>query len=125
MCRWRTRAVLLAAVFSAGLWALAGSAAGAPPALRLDYQRPDSLANACPDASSFRNLVIARLGYDPFESHVAGGSHDEVHVALVQRGRRVEASALLVRGGRAMGSPRALEGSVLECESVVSALATT
>src|SRR5580658_6794942 len=126
MCPWRVRAGVFAA-FATTWCTLAEPAKAEPATIRLDYERPDTLADACPDAASFRNLVVARLGYDPFDPRppVEGGAGDEVRVVLTPHNRRVQAEALLVRAGRPARSARALEGSLGECESVVAALATT
>lgn len=43
------------------------TAAAEPARVTLTYARKDTTAATCPDEPTFRNLVIARLGYDPFE----------------------------------------------------------
>lgn len=42
-------------------------AAAEPARVSLTYVRKDAAANGCPDEPTFRTLVIARLGYDPFD----------------------------------------------------------
>jgi hypothetical protein len=126
MRRSFVRAGLFAAFATLGC-TLARPAAADPVSLRLDYDLPASLVEACPNASSFRNLVAARLGYDPFEPHPAmgGAVQDAVRVTLFSHDHHVQADALLVRQGRPTRPARALEGSLSECEALVSALATT
>lgn len=87
----------------------------------LDFDRAQALAATCPDESSFRKLVIARLGYDPFVQD----AHDRVRVSLTARGTRVAASIVLLREGHAAPAPRIVEGAPSECESLLAALATT
>jgi hypothetical protein len=99
----------------------AGAAEG--PLFSLDYRKPAALAEACPDDASFRNLVTARLGYDPFAANLDAPNRIRVELNLAHG--RVAASATLTREGQAARSARALEGAPSECEAVVAALATT
>ena len=46
---------------------LSEAAAAEPARVTLTYARKDSAAATCPDEPTFRNLVVARLGYDPFD----------------------------------------------------------
>jgi hypothetical protein len=67
----------------------------APPervTARLEYVRDDAAATECPDEATFRTLVQARLGYDPFDD---GGSL-ALRVDLRSRAREIAASLLLV-----------------------------
>jgi hypothetical protein len=88
----------------------------------LDYARAVPLEGTCPDESSFRNLVVARLGYDPF-----GGDDtpDRIHVVLTLDHGHVAASAALQRAGQSGRAPRTLEGGPGDCEAMVAALATS
>jgi len=56
----------LAVVAISAAWA--SWAAAEPARVNLTYVRKDAAAASCPDESTFRALVAARLGYDPFES---------------------------------------------------------
>jgi len=38
-----------------------------PARVTLTYERKDTAATSCPDEATFRTLVLARLGYDPFD----------------------------------------------------------
>jgi hypothetical protein len=131
----RTRAVsraffrwfAIGVICAGSLWSFRASALD-PPAIALDYARAPTLADACPDESSFRNLVIARLGYDPFLASAANANddlRDRVHVELTANHGRVDAAASLTRNGQSPHASRALVGATSECESIVSALATT
>ncbi len=80
-----------------------------------------SNAPRCPDEASFRNLVTARLGYDPFEP---GGLH-EASVEITREAGRLRARARVRRRGQAEPGARELTGALDACEALVSALATT
>lgn len=60
--------------------------------VRLEYVRDDAAATQCPDEATFRTLVQARLGYDPFDE---GGSL-ALRVDLGWRAREIAGSLLLV-----------------------------
>lgn len=57
----------------AGLMAVVGAlavgevASAQPKSVSLGYERADTAATTCPDEATFRKLVLARLGYDPFD----------------------------------------------------------
>src|SRR5579859_6656110 len=61
--------------------------------LRLTYAAPEDAG--CPDEASFRNLVAARLGYDPF----VPDSPDVVSVSLQRDHRTLRGRAEVVRPG--------------------------
>ena len=124
MCPWCAQSALIVA------WAMTSIASAAEAAdtssLRLDYRLPESLAGACPSASSFRDLVVARLGYDPFTTPSPDrAAQGEMRVVFTAHDRRVQVEALLARPGRPLPAPRVLEGSERECDSLVAAIATT
>jgi hypothetical protein len=75
----------------------------------------------CPDEASFRNLVAARLGYDPF----ADGADDRVDVEIVAGGRQLRGRAAVLRGGQKATGGREIVGLPRECEALAAALATT
>ncbi|MFO0618998.1 MAG: hypothetical protein U0414_40795 [Polyangiaceae bacterium] len=59
------------AVFA--ILATASEAARAEPAgVTLSYDRKDAAQTTCPDEATFRTIVIARLGYDPFGASTSG-----------------------------------------------------
>jgi hypothetical protein len=84
---------------------------------RLSYVANES---GCPDETSFRNLVGARLGYDPFE---AGGVVN-VRVEIVKGRGRLQGHAEVTRGDSPPGS-RDLSGELDRCEPLATAIATT
>jgi hypothetical protein len=88
-------------------------------ALRLIYATP--IDTTCPDEASFRNLVAARLGYDPF----ATASPDEVHVELTRDHGRLRGRIEITRAGQTSSSARELVGDQDKCEALGAALATT
>jgi hypothetical protein len=93
--------------------------AGEPGGLRLTYATPDDAR--CPDEASFRNLVAARLGHDPF---VATGP-DAVRVAVARDRGRLHGRVEVTRSGQAPSSARELSGEADKCEALAAALATT
>src|SRR5690348_14896707 len=42
-------------------------AAAEPARVNMTYVRKDAAVTDCPDEATFRTLVVARLGYDPFD----------------------------------------------------------
>ncbi|WP_394825191.1 hypothetical protein [Pendulispora albinea] len=122
--------IAVAAVFAGpSAFAADGPDAAEHETARLVYQAPD--APVCPDESSFRNLVAARLGYDPFRPD---GRH-AVTVKLQKERGRIRARAEVRRAGPAQGSGRepggapqaagARELAGEACEPLAAALATT
>ena len=59
--------VLLGTTAFAAIASCAGNSAAEHASVTLSYARQDS-ATSCPDEATFRSLVAARLGYDPFDS---------------------------------------------------------
>jgi hypothetical protein len=87
--------------------------------LQLTYRAPDDAS--CPDEASFRNLVAARLGYDPFSPDSPGG----VRVELARDRRMLRGRIEVDRPGDPAPNARALSGKEGDCEALVLALATT
>lgn len=87
---------------------------------RLAYTTPADVPG-CPDEASFRNLVAARLGYDPF---VVDGRHDAAVSIAKQHGKLV-ARARVTRQGQTEPGVRELGGTPDQCEALTQALATT
>jgi hypothetical protein len=87
---------------------------------RLAYTTPAEVPG-CPDEASFRNLVAARLGYDPF---VPEGRHDAA-VAIEKHHGKLVARARVTRQGQTEPGVRELGGTPDQCEALAQALATT
>jgi hypothetical protein len=120
----RVRRRFVACAIAIAAFAIPAIAAADGPLVALDYERAPALVDSCPDESSFRNLVVARLGADPFTA-LGSDAEDRVHVSLSLLRGRVQADAALLRRGQPPRAPRALEGAPRECEAIVTALATT
>jgi hypothetical protein len=103
------------------LGARCGTAAAADKqSLTLGYVAPTDLD--CPDASSFENLVAARLGYDPF----VATSPDSVRVEITKDKGRLRGRATIQRAGAREQPPaRELVGELTKCEALGAALATS
>jgi hypothetical protein len=84
----------------------------------LSYSVP--AGSSCPDEASFRNLVAARLGYDPF---VNGGKH-ATSVEFSLHGRQMRGRAVVTRFGSTVPGIRELNVNPDECMSLAAALAT-
>ncbi len=74
----------------------------------------------CPDEASFRNLVIARLGYDPFQA----GARVKVTVDVSKQSDKLVGRAVIDRGQASSGT-RVLSGEIDRCEALATAIATT
>jgi hypothetical protein len=90
-----------------------------PARLSLTYRGPEDAG--CPDEASFRNLVAARLGYDPFVPE----SPDAVRVELTRDRHRMRAHVEVARQGQGAPLARDLSGDADKCEALAGALATT
>src|ERR1700722_15263362 len=90
-----------------------GARADERPSVVLHYNvaRADA---SCPDEASFRNLVAARLGYEPF----ATGAPDRVDVEIARSGAGLRGRASVERrDGRTPGA-REISGRPHECEAL-------
>jgi hypothetical protein len=87
--------------------------------LVLDYRAPDTAG--CPDEGSFRHLVAARLGYDPFVP--VGPS--VVHVSVTRDHHTLRGRIAIARPGQLPSTPRDLAGQSDQCAALGEALATT
>jgi hypothetical protein len=85
--------------------------------VRLEYVRDDAAASECPDEATFRTLVQARLGYDPFDE---GGSL-ALRVDLRSRSREIAGSLLLVGESGEKRTERTLRHT--DCFELVSSVA--
>jgi hypothetical protein len=83
----------------------------------LTYRPHDT---GCADASSFRHLVAARLGFDPFER----GASDHVLVDLAMRAGRLQGRVEITRAP-GPARIRTLTVDSGECDALAAALATT
>ena len=84
---------------------------------QIAYVAPES---GCPDEASFRNLVAARLGYDPFEATSA----TRVLVEIKKHRGKLQGHAAIIRGDSPAGS-RDLDGELDRCEPLATAIATS
>lgn len=116
--RGRPCASLAVALFASTI--AASAAAQDQETARLVYVVPAGLAG-CPEEASFRDLVAARLGYDPFQS---AGKH-AASVEVARASGRLHARARVQRQGQANPGTRELAGALDQCEALVTALATT
>ena len=114
----------LVASGSLALVLVSGTAHAGKAGFHLSYSVSDELR--CPDESSFRNLVAARIGYDAFAGGAGGAGADGiVQIELRPRGAGMVAKARVTRVGQSAPSARQLEDSADRCEALVAALATT
>src|SRR5690242_9106328 len=104
--------VVAAALATLGL-AREGECDDAKETARLAYATPADVAG-CPDEASFRNLVAARLGYDPF---LAEGRHDAA-VSIEKHHGKLVARARVTRQGQTEPGVRELGGAPDQCEAL-------
>lgn len=92
-------------------------AAEFPPrsAVRLTYERGG--IKGCPDEQVFRDVMRARMSYDPFSPEAEAG----LVVTIVREGRAYRGRAELRDGGGAMLWPRTL-GPFADCQALVEGL---
>lgn len=112
--RFRVIAIGVVAIL---LTAVGDVAADDRVASKLTY----SATQGCPDTTSFRDQVAARLGYDPF---VAGDAAKNVKVDFTRTNGRLEGRAEIFDGGASRGA-RVLTGDLDKCAPLATALATT
>lgn len=93
--------------------------AAEPARVALSYDRADAAATECPDEATFRTLVLARLGYDPFDK--AGSLALRVELRL----QRTEVSGSLLLTGKTGEklSERTLRSGDADCFELASSLA--
>lgn len=84
----------------------------------LDYARHGAAQKSCPDQATFRGLVAARLGYDPFakESVLA------LRVEFRPRGRTIDGSLKLTSSGAPKGG-RTMSADQKDCYELAASLA--
>ena len=63
--------VILLSVMATSVTARASGQATERPRVVLRYERGGTAVKACPDETTFRGLVAARLGYEPFVNESA------------------------------------------------------
>ncbi|HWP10138.1 MAG TPA: hypothetical protein VNN72_30555, partial [Polyangiaceae bacterium] len=88
------------------------------PTATLDYVRQGRTASECPDEATFRALVGAKLGYDPF----AAGAASSLRVVLRRSGSDLSGTLTLSSGGTARGE-RTLHASGDGCDELAASLA--
>ena len=110
----------LAFVMILAISPVAAVARAAPelPAARLVYSRSPEAAN-CPDEDELRNLVSARLGYDPFRDHAPS----TVVAAITRVGRSLHARVELRDANSALTGARDLSSNTTNCTELASAVA--
>jgi hypothetical protein len=88
------------------------------PRVVLRYERSGTAAETCPDEATFRGLVAARLGYEPFveESALA------LRVELQPQGGVIAGSLELTELGAARGE-RAMTSAPKDCYELAASLA--
>jgi hypothetical protein len=84
----------------------------------LTYSQKD-VAQSCPDEATFRSLVAARLGYDPF---VADGTL-ALEVALSRRGKEIVGRLILTGEDRQKRGERTLRSGADECFELATSMA--
>jgi hypothetical protein len=85
--------------------------------VRLEYVRDDAAATECPDEATFRTLVQARLGYDPF----ADEGSLALRVDLRSRAREIAGSLRLVEENGETRTERTLRHA--DCFELLSSVA--
>lgn len=88
------------------------------PTATLEYVRQARTASECPDESTFRALVGAKLGYDPF----AAGAPSSLRVVLRRSGADLSGTLTLASGGAARGE-RTLHAAGESCDELAASLA--
>lgn len=92
--------------------------AGEPPRATLDYARQGRTATECPDEATFRALVAAKLGYDPF----GPGASSSLRVVFRRSGSELDGTLTLTSGGTARGE-RTLRSAGEGCDELAASLA--
>jgi hypothetical protein len=110
--RWLTPALLLGAV------TIAWPARAERARVALAYQRAADAPAECPDEATFRALVAARLGYDPFVAD--GGSR--LDASLQKRGPEL-IGRLVLRGDDPAPRERELRARPTECFELATSMA--
>jgi cell division septation protein DedD len=110
--------VILLSLTATSVTALASAQQTERARVVLRYERSATAVKACPDEATFRGLVAARLGYEPFvdESELA------LLVELRPRGNVVAGSLELTARGVARGE-RAMSSAPQDCYELAASLA--
>jgi hypothetical protein len=103
----------------AGVLAVGDVALAEPARVSLTYERVDAAATECPDEATFRKLVLARLGYDPFDK---GGTR-ALNVTLRPQRTEVAGSLLLTGPAGEKLSARTLRSGDADCFELTTSLA--
>lgn len=94
-------------------------AAAEPARVKLTYARGDGPASVCPDEATFRTLVLARLGYDPFDP----SAPRELRVELRPEGAEITGRLVLTGQGNEKPAQRTLRSGDADCFELTSSLA--
>lgn len=89
-----------------------------PPKATLDYARQERATTECPDESTFRALVAAKLGYDPF----GAGAGAALRVVFRRSGSDLSGILTLESGGAPRGE-RTLRSAGAGCDELAASLA--
>jgi hypothetical protein len=88
------------------------------PRATLEYVRQGRAAEECPDEATFRALVAAKLGYDPF----GGGAPSSLRVVFRRAGADLSGNLTLGSGGGVRGE-RTIRAAAGECDELAASLA--
>ncbi len=110
--------VILLGVMVTFVTAHAAGQARERPRVVLRYERSETAMAACPDEATFRGLVAARLGYEPF----VGESALALHVELRPQGGVIAGSLALSEQGVARGE-RTMTSAPKDCYELAASLA--
>jgi hypothetical protein len=112
------RRVILLSVTATSVTAYASEKPTERARVALQYERGGTAVKACPNEATFRGLVAARLGYEPFvdESALA------LLVVLRQQGGVVEGRLELTARGEPRGE-RAMSSALGDCYELAASLA--
>ena len=94
-------------------------ASAQPKSVALRYERVDPAATECPDEATFRKLVLARLGYDPFDK---SGARSLAVTLEPQRGEVIGSLLLTGTAGEKL-TDRTLRSGGADCFELASSLA--
>src|SRR5262245_46064024 len=112
----RAGVIASAMMFSAMLLAWP-SAAQERASAGLSYRADEGLS--CPEATAFRDIVAARLGYDPFRDDAPR----EIDATIERNGRRLRGRVRVLNEQGAAAGSRELSAAESECAELANSLA--
>jgi len=113
------RSLIRWVAFAAAIAIASSATAGERASVALAYVRKDAAATRCPDEATFRGMVAARLGYDPF---VDSGSQ-ALAVELQPRGTEMVGTLSLSGGHGDARRQRTLRSDANDCFELVASMA--